>query len=172
MELLKELIDSDYNEKSVNFEYREAVRIVAIDEHKNIPILFVSKYNYHKLPWGWIDKWEDKYQALRREMLEETGCDIKVEWEIGMINEFRSDIKFNWINHLKQVSYCYYWNIINKDKWLFLTQDELNDWFELKWLIIDDAIITMEKDNPSNFEWTFILERDLTFLKKYKDILN
>jgi len=48
MELLKEIFDAPIENK--NYATREAARAVIFDENNLIPLLFVSKYNYHKLP--------------------------------------------------------------------------------------------------------------------------
>ena len=108
MELLKEIKDKDYP-NNTTLKIRKASRAILLDENELVPLLFVSKYNYHKLPGGGIDEGEDKIQALIRECLEEVGSKIEVNGEIGKIIEFRS----KW--DLKQTSYCYYGKIISKE---------------------------------------------------------
>lgn len=61
---------------------REACRMVAFDSDNFIPLLFVSTENYHKLPGWWIDAGENKEEALTRELLEETWCEIEITGEI------------------------------------------------------------------------------------------
>lgn len=168
MKLLKELRDSIFPESNIEIQYRFASRIIMFDESKLIPILFVSKHNYHKIPWWWIDKDEDKITAVKREALEETWCDIEIKWEIWEIIEYRSATNFNWKWNLEQTSYCYWWKIISKWE-AFFTEEELENWFKIVWLPLDEAIKKLKNDKPDNQEWKFIIERDLTFLEEFKN---
>jgi 8-oxo-dGTP diphosphatase len=164
MKLLKEIKDNKFPSDESALEIREASRAVLFDESGLIPLLFVSKYNYHKLPGGGIDVGEDRAKALVREVKEEVGSEIEVTGEIGQIIEFRS--KWN----LKQTSYCYLGKIISKGKPDF-TKKELSQGFKVVWLSLNDAISKVEKDKPKNYEGSFIQKRDIEFLKKAKQIL-
>lgn len=164
MELLKEIKEIDISEDTSNWRFREASRAILFDENNLIPILFVSKYNYHKLPGGGIDVGEDKSQALIRECLEEVGSKIKIEGEIGKTLELHSRWKF------KQISYCYYGKIISKNEPNF-TEKELDQGFKLVWMSLKKAILTLENDKPKNYQGSYINKRDLTFLKKAEQIL-
>ncbi len=164
MKLLEEIKDKDFSEDASTLKTREASRAILFDENNLIPLLFVAKYNYHKLPGGGIDEGEDRAQALVRECLEEVGSNIEVKGEVGKIIEFRS--KWN----LKQISYCYYGRIISKNK-PNLTKKELSQGFKIIWLSLNDAISKIKNDKPRNYEGFFIQKRDLDFLKKAEQIL-
>ena len=171
MELLKEIRDTKFPDDESKVKLREASRIVVIDDNGLIPLLFVSKQNYHKLPGGGIDKGENKMEALIREVLEETGCEIKVEGEVGEIIEYRSAVSFNWKHNLKQISYCYWGKILTKDDTPHFTEEELSQGFTLVWLPLQKAITTIENDKPKNFEGSFIQKRDLCFLKRAREMM-
>ncbi len=161
MELLKTFILSNYwvwNRK----EFRESCRAVVFNEDWLIPLIFVSKRNYHKLPGWWIEPNEDKIEALKREFLEETGCEIEVTIELWKIIESNS----TW----KHTSYCYIWKVTNK--WLSnnLTHEEIERWYQLKRRNIDEAIYLLDKDVPFDPHWDRIVERDLFILKKAKEL--
>jgi len=160
MKLIKHIEDWEITNKET-IKTREASRAILFDENNLIPLLFVSKHNYHKLPGGGIDRWETKKEALIRECLEEVGCEIEIISEIWKITEFKSQKK------LYQTSYCYTWKIISKWKPNF-TQKELDNWFQIVRLSLEDAISTLKNDKPNNYIWKkFIQERDLTFLEYF-----
>lgn len=164
MELLKEIKDKELPENESSLKIREASRAILFDDNNAIPLLFVAKYNFHKLPGGGIEEGEDKVKALVRECLEEVGSEIKVSGEVGKIVEFRS----KW--DLKQTSYCYYGKIISKGKPDF-TKKELSQGFKIVWLSLPDAISKIETDKPESYVGSFIQKRDLAFLKKVEQIV-
>mgnify|MGYP003689066881 CR=1 FL=1 len=158
MELIK--IFSDVEDiESKQFRLREAARGIFFDENKLIPILKVKKYNYHKLPGGGLDHGEKILEGLKRELKEETGCEIYVDKKVGKIVEYRG--KYN----LKQISYCYLGKITKKGEPSF-TQKEKEQGFEIIWIKIQDAIKLISEDNPFNYEGKGIRKRDLKFLQK------
>jgi 8-oxo-dGTP pyrophosphatase MutT (NUDIX family) len=164
MRLLKEIKDKKFPKDKSKLKIREASRAVLFDKNKLIPLLFVGKYNYHKLPGGGIDKNEDRFQALARECLEEVGSEVKITGEIGKIIEFRS--KWN----LEQISYCYYGKIISKGEPHF-TKKELDQGFRIVWLSLKDTIKKIKSDKPENYEGSFIQKRDLRFLEEVRKIV-
>jgi 8-oxo-dGTP pyrophosphatase MutT (NUDIX family) len=162
MKLLKTIKDKDL---SKDFKTREASRAVLFDDNNLVPLLFVSKYNYHKLPGGGIDKGETKTQALIREIKEEVGSSIEVGPEVGKVIEYRSGFD------LKQISYCYLGKILSKGPQK-LEQDEIDEGFELVWVPLDEAIKKVESDKPGNYEGGFIQKRDLALLLEAKRLVS
>lgn len=160
MQLLKTFIlpeDWDWSKRT-----REACRAIVFDENNLMPLIFVSKKNYHKLPGWWIEWNEDKIEALKRELKEEAWCDIEVTNEIWIVSEINSTEE--------NISYCYIWKVLNKWIEKKLTDEEIERWLELKRMNIDDAISTLEKDVPNDPYGYRILERDLFILLQAKKL--
>ena len=117
------------------------------------------------MPGGGIEPGESRIAALLREVMEEVGCQIDIAGEVRPIIEYRS--QFN----LKQISYCYIGKIKTKGTPNF-TPKEIGEGFRVEWQSIDEAITKMRMDAPSNYEGSFIRERDLLFLENAKIILD
>lgn len=142
---------------------RKACRWVIIDENGKIPLLFVSKKKYHKIPWWWMEWDEDKIETLRREIKEEAGCEITDIKEIWTIIEENS----NW----KQISYCFVWKVVSKSEPTY-TDKELEDWFTLKWVDMKNALSTMKSDSPTSENGKCKQEREAFILKKWIEELS
>ncbi len=164
MKLLKRIEDQANNTSKKILKKRFAVRGVFLDINNNIPLLYVAKQDYYKLPGGGVEGGEDRVEALRREVKEETGGEIKVTGEVGKIIEFRS--KWN----LEQTSYCYFGEIVKKDEPLF-TEEELEDGFKLCWFSLEDALVKIRESKTEDYHGSFVIERDFNFLKKAKEII-
>lgn len=163
MQLLKEIFDKPIENQNVRT--REAARAIIFDKNWLIPMLFVSKHNYHKIPGGWIENSENIQEALAREILEETGCNAEIGQEIGKIIEYRSE------RNQLQTSYCYFAKVTKKWNPDF-TEKELDQWFQIQRMSLDEAISSIINDKPESYEGTFIQPRDLAFLEKAREILN
>jgi len=159
---LKELPE----EERKTYRFRRAARAIVFDGENKIAILHSSKFNYHKLPGGGVEAGEDILSALDRECLEETGCDIEIESEIGRVIEYRDE--FN----LYQESFCYLAKIKGEKKKPKFTMEERNNGFSLCWMSIDDAIKILQRDKPTDYSGKFIVQRDLIFLRQAENDLN
>ena len=136
--------------------FRMACRWVIIDENGQIPLLFDSYKRYYKLPWWWIEWEEDKIEAFRRESEEEAGCEIWDIKEIWTVTEKSS----NW----KQISYCFIWKIISKWEAHF-TQKEVNRWYQLKWVSLNEALSLMKDSLQATEDGKLRQERDFFILE-------
>jgi len=163
---LLEIKDEGYAKVS-EWGLREASRAVLFDSKGLVPLLFVSKHNYHKLPGGGIDKGESRSEALTREVMEEVGSKIEVTGEAGKIIEYRAGKMFGWEHDIKQTSYCYVGNIVSKGVPEF-EEGELEEGFRLVWAPLDKAISLVRDSKPDNYEGKFIQKRDLVFLMEAK----
>lgn len=68
---------------------RLTVKVVLFNEAGEIALIGNKINELFLLPGGGIDDGEATIDSVRRECLEETGCEIEVLNEIGMIEDFR-----------------------------------------------------------------------------------
>lgn len=154
-------------EEIKDYKLREATRAVVVDNEGMIALLYVSKNDYYKLPGGGIESGEDKIEALKRECLEEIGCDIDVMNEVGSIVEYR---KFS---NLKQISYCYFAKIKGEKGIPELTENEINNGFKQVWLSYDEIKEIFSKNEAKTIEGKeYIVPRDKVFIEEVKVYLN
>ncbi|MEI6462451.1 MAG: NUDIX domain-containing protein [bacterium] len=165
MEILTEIKDANYPEDMSGIFMREAARIIAIDADQNIALIYVGSEDYYKLPGGGIEKGEDVKEALKRELREETGSEVQVTDEVGQISEYRSK------RSMAQTSYCYLGEVTSKGV-TFFTETEKARKSELVWLGLEEAVKRFESSKPQSYESGFIIQRDLAFLKKAKEIIS
>ncbi len=163
MKVLKVIHDQE--PKGEGYQERHAVRAVILDDKGKIPLLFLAKYNFHSLPGGGIEESETTEQALIREIKEETGCQINLIKPIGRIIEYRSVLK------AKRINDAYLGTVTQKGTPMF-TEGEIADVSQLVWKNLDEAIQTIESDEPNIYKGLFIQQRDLTFLKEAQRVIN
>ena len=158
MHLLREIHEQDIwwiTDLSIKLKPRKAVRAVLKRKDWKIAMLYVGKWDYHKLPWGWIELWEDKDISLQREIEEEVGCSSTKWQEIWVIIEYRQEFE------QVQTSYCYESSTEQEIFTPNFTEKELKNKFELRRYSLDEAISAVKNDTPKKYEWKFIQIRDL-----------
>jgi 8-oxo-dGTP pyrophosphatase MutT (NUDIX family) len=167
MELLGEFYEKNHDPtlspaEEVCYKVRKAARAVIWNSAREVALIFVSKYNYHKLPGGGVERDEDLVAALRREVREELGGDIRVTGEVGATIEYRESTR------LLQISYCFMVQLLGSVGATSLTDEEKARGFELEWAELNYAISALENDAPSDDVGHFIRQRDLTFLRQVR----
>lgn len=173
MQTLKTIKDEDFvfMKKDGELVLREAVRAVVVNDKNEIAILYVRKNNFYKIPGGGVEQGENHEEALRREVLEEAGCQIEIIRALGEVVEYRT--------HFDQVqkSYNYLARVIGDIKEPSFTEDEKADGFERLWMNIDKALdlirglILSNKDQADNYMGHFVGERESTILLEAKKFI-
>ena len=144
-----------------NFRERTTVRAVVYDLDGNIGVLNVKKQNYYKLPGGGKEEGESDHEALKRECLEELGCDVEILGEVGKIIEYRK------IFNMKQTAICYLAKVIGEKRRPSFTKDEIENEFEIEWIPAEKAISVLDLAKPLNAEGKlYIVPREVFFLKE------
>ena len=166
MEIVKIINPENVSDQEADkFEVRTAVRAVVFDQNENIALLHVSKLNYYKLPGGGVETGEDLHTALKRECLEELGCNIEITGGLGQIIEYRK------LFNQKQISPCYLARAVGNNQPPSFTSEEKENGFEIMWVSLDDAIKLLSSSKSSNSEATlYIVPRDKYFLELARNL--
>lgn len=170
MKVLKTIRDKDlgldFPDHLVYKQERRASRALVFDKDRNLALLNAKNKGYHKLPGGGIEKGEDVIEALKREAMEEIGCEINNIKELGIVEEYRN--KFS----LHQLSYCFITDLDGEKGIPQLEADEIEDGFEPVWVNIGEAITILENEKDlEHYEGRFINMRDLILLKEAKKFI-
>ncbi len=166
MDLIKYVSDQtlDGNSELGDWNIRQAVRAVVLDMDNRIALMHIGKFNVYKLPGGGIDNMENIEAAFQREMLEETGCEVKKIRELGVVIEKRDEWK------LVQVSYCYVAKVVKIGD-LQLTTEEIAEDFSLHWVSdIGEAVKLVESSGSKRYDDKYIKIRDSAILQKAKNL--
>lgn len=174
MELITKITDADIGEKVYEIDNpttRKAVRAILLNDLGEIALLHKTKKNEYKLIGGGIENQETLQQALRREVLEESGCTINILKELGYVEEYRT------LNNFVQTSYVYVAEVSNDTKKLHLTKQEKEEGAELCWYKPEIALKQIndsyEKLFPSKYSDLYnskiIIKRDSSILKYYME---
>lgn len=174
MELISKVTDTDIGEQTKIMNEpskRIAVRTILLNGKGEMALLHKAKKNEYKLIGGGVDEGESLNQALKREVLEEAGCEIEVIAELGYIEEERTRDNFT------QVSYVYVAEVAKDTQQLHLTEEE-EEGAKLCWCNTEEALKKIKESYnkliPSQYSdlynTKFIIKRDEKILSYY--ILN
>lgn len=143
------------------YTLRKSARAILLNEQGNIATQYLQTYTYHKLPGGGVDQGESVEKALRREVLEEVGCECEVVRPVGMVIEYRN--KYDMIH----LSFCFVAKVVGEIGETHLEEGEIEEGHTTLWLPAEEALEKMKHDVPKKFEGHFILKRESTFLEEY-----
>lgn len=102
MEFIHDIITDDlYSKSSNDINYRKAVRGIILNDKDEVALIHIvgsdtfGDRDHYELPGGGIEENEEYITALKREIKEEIGYEIKNELEVGII-----EIEYNLINRI------------------------------------------------------------------------
>ena len=151
----------DYSDTDVVYK-RPSSRAIIIKDGK-IALVYSNKYNYYKFPGGGINEFEDKIDALIREVKEEVGL-IVIKKSIKEYGEVKRIQKSNFNQIFYQENYYYLCdvedNLMNQN----LDEYEQDEEFILKFVDPQTAITTNFNHQDDIFRKTMI-DRDAKVLE-------
>ena len=164
--------DEDFNLESIEFQnprIRYGARGIVINNEGKIAIFNKSLKNEYKLPGGGIENNEQIEMAFKREVLEETGCEIEIIEKLGTIEEHKS------LDNFKQISHVFVAKVIRDTHKLSLTDKEKAEGSRLIWVSLEEglSLITNCINNIKASEYEnlyhtkFIVTRDKYILEYY-----
>ena len=145
---------------AVTYRDRISVRVVVFNATGEVALMRCAKEDYYKLPGGGVEPGEDQATAAQRELLEETGCLIRLR-DGGC---FATTEEFRRHNH--QVSFCYRADLVEDTGRLDLTEEELEDELTCCWMPAVEARRVMDAAVPTSEFGRFVRERDLWVLDR------
>lgn len=172
MKLLAEISErslgvSDAEILEETYKFRKSARAVLINDKNEVSLQHVSKWDYYKLPGGGVEIGETEEESLRREIIEEVGCDIEIEKELGIVLEWRNT------HSLMHLSYGYLCRVKGDIGKPAYEQGEIDDGFKPVWEPIDKSLKLMEEHYPDEpYQAKFIITREKAFLNEAKKLLN
>lgn len=146
---------------SSDAEPRYTARAVLKNDKDQYAVMYTEKYDFYLLPGGGIEGNEEKPEALRREVLEETGCTCETIEEIGCVYENRAHCNYT------QYSYYYFVKAGNDIQDQRLTDIEIQNKTEVQWHPLEKVIDLIFNQNPSTNQQKYLQARDIAALKKY-----
>jgi 8-oxo-dGTP diphosphatase len=145
--------------------HRKAARVIVFDQEGKLALVYNQKSGYRLLPGGGVEEGETYHEAAIRECLEEIGCAVVIEKEIGYSKDHRARI------HRYQEQHCFVARLVGEKGQPETTQiDEQG--IKVEWLALDDAIALLEKQTAEmlfeRYNSCFNVRLHLAFLKELK----
>ncbi len=124
-------------------------------------VMYAGKFGLYSLPGGGVEQGEDVLTALRREILEETGCACDSIRELGMVKENRACQDYT------QVSYYFVVSTTHSPQEIHLTDAETESNTGLQWHTFDDMVRLISERSHTTVQRKYLQARDMAALREY-----
>lgn len=172
MNLICKITDENIGEETITMKdskLRLGARGIVIRNDGKIAVFNKSNKNEYKLPGGGLEGEEKPEEAFKREVLEETGCEVEIVDFLGTTEEYKS------LNNFKQISYIFVGKVLKDTNHLSVTKKEKDEGAKLLWKTPEEALklITecFDKLVPSEYSsiysTKFVVLRDRKILEYY-----
>ena len=165
MKLLKRITDADILGASgiSKAAPRLTARAIVRNPHGQYAVMCAQKYGFYSLPGGGMEPHESPETAVRREVLEETGCECMTVEPLGYVEENRA--------HCDQTRLSFFFVVATTSVQLNprFTDAELEEGTSVNWYSWEEAwhlIADAEYQAP---KWKFLQARDIAALDAYRN---
>lgn len=166
MKLIRSITDKCFIDSDIISESkpRRTVRTILKNEEAKIALMFMAKHQVYIFPGGGVEDGESLEEALRREILEETGCSCRIIKEMGYIYENRGALDYT------QESFYYVTEKIGEQVDVKLTKDEKDNMTSYNWYSIEEAHERLLNSAHETLQQKFLQARDLAVLDEYRNM--
>ena len=145
---------------------RLTARAFLFDENGKVAVMYCKKFSIHCIPGGGIEEGETKIEAVKRELLEETGCECEIKCELGYVYENRGHCDYT------TVSYYYAANVTRNHGKTYLTNKEIANGISVEWYNLKDALRIIKGANHRNLQRKFVQRRDLAAFEELFKVIS
>ena len=163
MKVLCELTDRNVlgTEGYSHAQPRLTARAIVRNEKGLFAVMYAEKFNLYSLPGGGIEGNEDKISALRREILEETGCTCDRIEELGCALENRAHADYT------QKSFYFVSTTSGEPQAAELTEAEHRSMTRVQWRSLDEVYVLIATPVHDTNQRKFLQARDVAALNAY-----
>ncbi|MCH5321793.1 MAG: NUDIX domain-containing protein [Eubacterium sp.] len=163
MKLIKEITDKDIlgTDGISTAKPRLTARAILKRNDGLYAVMYSEKFNLYSLVGGGVEENEDIITALKREILEETGCECYEISELGYVYENRA--------HCDYTQYSYYFVVTTNGAVSApeMTDNEIANSTSCKWKPLDEVIDLIRTPTHSTNQRKFLQARDVAALNAY-----
>ena len=140
---------------------RYKVRAILRNSDGKYAVMYEDSTGLYSLPGGSVESGEDILAALKREMLEETGCTCDTIYELGYIYENRA--------YCDLQQYSYFFMVTTKGPSMAptFTSEEIDVGTKLMWCTLGEMVSLIENGKPKTNQQIYLKARDTAVLKEY-----
>lgn len=168
MKLIKEITDKEVlgTDGFSTARPRYTARAILKNKDNKYAVMYSHKFNLHSLPGGGVDEGEDIISALKREILEETGCLCDETKELGYVSENRFHCDYT------QISYYFIVETSGTTQKTQMTEDEIINNTETQWHTLETMITLISSPVHDTNQRKFLQARDVAAIKAYLNQIN